>query len=68
MTPAESLELLTIVSGWLVAAWALGERVETAMLPRRRRTAPPVQLTPASGLWVRGARTYPRSTTPAPRT
>ena len=46
MPLSDLLEIICIGSGWLVALWALGSRVEEAMTPAprvtyRRRTAPP---------------------------
>ena len=60
MSLGDAVQVMILASGWLCAAWALGERVEGAMLPSRpkyaRRTSPPAPLTPRSGLWKKGGR------------
>lgn len=59
MMLGDAIQILVLASGWLCAAWLLGERVESALLPpstHTRRTSPPAILTPRSGLWKRPTR------------
>ena len=58
MMLGDAVQILVLASGWLCAAWLLGERVESALIAHTapRRTSPPAPLTPRSGLWKRTTR------------
>ena len=64
---SEALEILVIVSGWLLAGYLVGNRIESSLTRRSQRHSLPPG--PGSALWVRQVRTYNRITTPpaAPR-